>query len=271
MYLYSILFFILSLTISQTCTAAADSSKPSYSFAVVPQQLTSTLFKKWNPLLIHLSEQTGVELSFATAKNISAFEKNLLKQSYDFAYMNPFHYVTYHKTSDYHAYAKEKDKQINGILVTKKDSSITDLNSLSAQTLAFPSPKAFAATLLTQSDLKKQNIKFNAKYTGSHDTVYFHIAHGHYLAGGGVIRTLNALNKNIRSQLRVLHTTKGHTPHAFASHSRVPQHIVQKIKLALTKLYTSDKGKQLLKNLGLKEVEPASDENWNDIRKLNLN
>jgi len=241
-----------------------------YNFGIVPQQVTSKLVKNWLPLLQHISKNTGLILNFATGNNIPAFEKNLKNELYDFAYMNPYHYVTYEKLSHYHAFAKEANKEIKGILVTKKSNSIKKLTSLSFKTIAFPSPKAFAATLITQAELTKKNINFFPTYVGSHDSVYYHVILGNNLAGGGVHRTLEALKPEIRNQLTIIHTTNGYTPHAFAAHSRVPKKIVDKVRMALEQLSLTNEGNLLLKKLNFNKLQSANDSDWNDVRRLNL-
>ena len=265
------LVLILSLLCLPLSAVRAHDNIQSYNFGVVPQQLSSKLIKNWLPLLKYLSEESGIQLHFATAKDIPAFENNLFNNFYDFAYMNPYHYITYHKSNNYQAIAKEKNKKIRGIIVTRKNSDYKNLQSLAAATIAFPSANAFAATLVTQSALYRNKISFKETYVGSHDSVYYHVALGDFPAGGGVLRTFNALKPTIRSKLTILYTTKGYTPHAFAAHPRVPQQVVLKVQQALVKLATTAAGKKILQDLKLNPVEKATDSDWNDIKQLNLN
>jgi len=257
--------YLCCIYLLASSTVLADES---YNFAIVPQQVTSKLIKNWQPLLHYLSIKTGVKLNFATGSNIPAFERNLENEVYDFAYMNPYHYVKYNQLSHYNAFAKEANKKIKGIIVTKKNNSINNL--LSFEKIAFPSPNAFAATLITQAELTKKNIKVMPIYVGSHDSVYYHVIHGDYPAGGGVHRTLNALQPEIRKQLKIIYTTNGYTPHAFTAHSRIPKIIVEKVKVALEQLSFSNEGRLLLNKLNFKKLQSAHDSDWNDARRLNL-
>ncbi|MEI8650522.1 PhnD/SsuA/transferrin family substrate-binding protein [Paraglaciecola sp. Hal342] len=106
------------------------------------------LAKLWTPLLTEISKKSGVKLIFTTAPNIPMFEQRLAKGEYDFAYMNPYHFVVYNKSAGYQALAKQKNKRIQGIIVVKKNSGITELGQLKDLTLAFPAPAAFAAYLI---------------------------------------------------------------------------------------------------------------------------
>ncbi len=104
--------------------ALAQPQPKSLSFGVVPQQAASRLAEDWGPLLAEVSRRSGVSLVFRTAPNIPAFEERLATGDYDLAYMNPYHYVVFHKASGYTAFAKEQERRLKGILVVRKDSAV---------------------------------------------------------------------------------------------------------------------------------------------------
>lgn len=240
------------------------------SFAIVPQQSASKLAKLWGPIMEEISAKSGIKIKFTTAKNIPIFEKRLAAGEYDLAYMNPYHYVVFHKTMGYQALAKARDKRIKGIMVVAKDSPIQSLADLDNMTLAFPAPAAFAATILTQADLNKNDAKFIPKYVSSHDSVYRTVAKGIYPSGGGVLRTFNNVDPSIKAQLRVLFTTKGYTPHAIAIHPRIGTEQAKKIQQALISMEQSESGRALLNSIKIKGFESANNADWDDIRDLNL-
>ena len=241
-----------------------------YTFGVVPQQSATKLARLWTPILNYLNKQTGYNITFNTAPNIPEFERRLSLGEYDFAYMNPYHYTVFHEDPGYQAFAKQKHKSIVGLLVTRKDSPIDDLDSLNNKTLAFPSPAAFAASILPRSNLEKSGIMFFTKYVSSPDSVYRSVALGLYPAGGGIKRTLNNIDQNIRNQLRILWTTAPYTPHAFAVHPRVDNNHLKVVADSLYNLENSDKGKTLLKNINFKGIETATNEDWDDVRSLSI-
>lgn len=242
-------------------------------FAVVPQQSASKLAKLWSPIIDDISLKSGVKIKFTTAPDIPTFEKRLSEGLYDIAYMNPYHYVIFNQSPGYQAIAKARDKRIKGIIVVAKESPITkfsDLNKRDNKSLAFPAPAAFAATILTQSDLKKNKVEFIPQYVSSHDSVYRTVAKGIYPAGGGVLRTFNNVDPKIKAQLRILSTTKGYTPHAIAAHPRVSKAQSSSIQKALASMEQREEGKALLNKIKIKGFEKAKDKDWNDIRKLDI-
>ncbi len=261
--------FLAAITL-HTYAKQTRALPPTYTFGVVPQQSGSKLSRLWSPILQYLENETGYHLRFATARNIPTFEKRLSVGKYDIAYMNPYHYTEYHDVSGYQAFARAKDKRLKGILVVHKDSAFKSLEDLEDQELAFPS-HAFAANLVPRAYFKQLDTSVTPKYVASHDSVYRNVAKGRYPAGGGVMRTFKNTAPEYRDQLRVLWTSDGYTPHAFASHPRVPQAVVEKIQQAMLKMTKEPAGHKLLKSIRLKGIEPGRDSDWNDVRALELN
>lgn len=268
--------FLLVLTLIGTVTAQAteqpENKAPpkAYTFGVVPQQATSTLARDWGPMLARLSAMTGLHFVFKTAPDIPTFEKRLSRGEYDFAYMNPYHYVVFSQQPGYRAIARSEGRKIHGIVVVQKDASYHDIRELSGKTMAFPSPAAFAASVLVQAEFARKGITIHPEYVSSHDSVYLNVAKGLIPAGGGVMRTFKALDPAIRDQLRVLWKTPGYTPHAIAALPGIPPSVVQRVESALTHLSESSQGREALKSLSIPGWEAARDSDWDDIRKLDI-
>ena len=241
-----------------------------FTFGVVPQQSATKLAKVWGPVLNHLETQTGVEFQFATATDIPTFEKRLMEGQYDFAYMNPYHFTFFNEHKGYKALAHRADKKIQGLLVTRTDSSITELSQLEGKEVAFPSPAAFAASLVPRGELAKMGITITPRYVSSHDSVYLGVSREFFVAGGGIGRTFNNTKDEVKSQLRVLWKTEEYTPHAFANHPRVDSETAKKVSAALADMGNSDAGRAALSGLGIKSLRAANDSDWDDVRALNL-
>ncbi|MDD2699814.1 MAG: phosphate/phosphite/phosphonate ABC transporter substrate-binding protein [Sideroxydans sp.] len=260
--------FIALLTI--TSSAGATAQLPTLTFGIVPQQSASKLAEKWAPLLSEIGRRAGVRLVFRTAPSIPVFEERLAKGEYDLAYMNPYHYVVFHKGNGFTAFAREKDRRIKGIIVVRKDSSIHQLADLKGMEVAFPAPAAFAASILPQAEFGRQHIPVEAKFVASHDSVYRAVASGLQPAGGGIQRTFEATPPEVRNHLRVLIETPSYTPHAFAAHPRVDTALIQKIVAAMQSMSDDATGINLLSPLAFKGFSTAEDKDWNDIRALDI-
>jgi phosphate/phosphite/phosphonate ABC transporter binding protein len=262
---------LLCLSIGGLVPSAAQAEPITLSFGVVPQQSASKLAKLWTPILNYLSEQTGYRLRFRTAQNIPVFEQRLAAGEYDLSYMNPYHYTTFHGAPGYLAFARARDKRIKGIIVVRKDSPVKNLRALAGQTLAFPSPAAFAASVLPRAHFKAEGISITPRYVSSHDSVYRSVAQGLYPAGGGVMRTFKNVAPAIRDQLRILWTTRPYTPHAIAAHPRVPKQVVQRLRQAMLAMEGNPRGRELLSAINIRGFERGEDRDWDDVRALGIN
>ena len=271
-YLLIVIFFTTPAWSQQELSKSINNNKNEIvTFALVPQQSASKLAKKWIPIFKYLTKKTGIQISFRTAPNIPAFEAKLADGEYDIAYMNPYHYTAFSKEPGYLAFAKAKDKKIKGILVTSKANPVLSFEQLHNQTLAFPAPTAFAATLLTQAALNKNQITYQSKYVSSHDSVYHNVAKGIYPAGGGILRTFGNISPEIRDKLKIFYTTNGYTPHAFAAHPRIDKKLISKLQNAMAMMDTEDEGRELLKSINIKGIDVAKNSDWDDVRQLNIN
>ena len=243
---------------------------PTLTFGIVPQQSASRLAEEWGPLLAEVGRRAGVKLEFRTAPNIPVFEERMAHGDFDLAYMNPYHYVVFHSSNGYQAFAKEQDRKIRGILVVRKDSAYRTLADLKGKTVVFPAPASFAASILTQAEVGRMHIPIEPKFVISHDSVYRAVASGLQEAGGGIQRTFEASPPEIQDGLRILMETPAYTPHAFAAHPRVSSEVLAKVQAAMISLSGDEVGQRLLAVMAFKGLSAARDKEWNDIRALDI-
>ncbi len=265
-------FISLCLTLILLSPALAKDFevKPTLIFGVVPQQASAKLAQSWSPMLALLSQNANIRVQFATAPDIPTFEARLAAGEYDIAYMNPYHYAVFSRADHYKALARERDKQLQGIIVVRKDAPYTEITQLDGKTLAFPAPAAFAASVLPRANLSRLGLSNEIRYIGSHDSVYLAVARGLADAGGGVQRTFANMTPKIREQLRVLWRTPGYTPHAIATHVRLDEALRQRLLAALVSLPGTQAGQAALDAIGFRPLVEASDSDWDDVRALRL-
>ncbi|GJJ03586.1 phosphate ABC transporter substrate-binding protein [Duganella rhizosphaerae] len=255
---------LLLLTLAGTAAA----QQTSYTFGVVPQESASQLAANWTPVLMALSDKAGIKISFATAPDVPTFERRLAAGEYDFAYMNPYHFVVYNAKPGYQALARAKGERLRGVVVVRKDSPLRELKDLAGATLAFPTPAAFGATLLVQAELRRQRVPHKAAFVKSHNSVYLDVVKGLHPAGGGVPRTLDLLDTRVSRELRVLWTSPPFTSHAIATRPRLDPAVRQRVLAAMMKMNLEPLDLKLLAEIGFDGFEPAHDQDWDDVRRL---
>lgn len=248
--------------------AAGVQSPDVLTFGIVPQQSASRLAKMWGPFLAELSARTGIEVRFRTTKDIPTFEACLAQGAYDIAYMNPMHYTIFAEEAGYRAIARQAKKRLKGIIVARVDSEITDLSDLAGETVAFPSPGAFGASIIPRATLAQQEVRFTPSYVKSHDSVYRAVAAGLMPAGGGVLRTFGAVDPAIRDQLQIIYETDGFTPHAIAVNGDVSAAVMADLQEVLMQIAKDQP--DLVHRIGMKGFEAGADADWDDVRSLSM-
>lgn len=249
---------------------AAARAEKIYTFGIVPQESASQLAENWTPVLNALAEKSGLSITFATAPDVPTFERRLAAGDYDFAYMNPYHFVVFNARPGYRALARAKGERVKGIVVVRKDSPYKDLKDLSGTTVAFPTPAAFAATLLIEAELRKRGIAFDARIVKSHNSVYRDVAKGLYPAGGGVPRTFKLLDDDVARELRILYTTGDFTTHAIATRPGMDDATRDRMLQAMLALARDAHNLPLLQRIGFSGFEAARDRDWDDVRALGI-
>lgn len=262
--------WILAAALTLLPGATATAAQVTYVFGVVPQQSAVKTARLWVPVLQETTRQSGVKLVLKTTRTIPEFEQRLRDGNFDFAYMNPQHYVTFSEAPGYRAIAKARNKVLRGILVVPKESAVQQLRELSGLELAFPAPSSFAASLVVREHLRTQGIDVRPVYVGSHDAVYLNVAQGRYAAGGGVPRTFANMPPGVAQRLRVLWRSPGFPPHAIAAHPAIAESVRDRVREALRHLGDSEAGRAALAGLEVEGFEAADDGAWDPIRALSL-
>ena len=245
-------------------------ANPIYSFGVAPEHSVTFLARVSVPLLNVLQAKSGLQLRFATAPDLPTFERRLAAGDYDFAYMDPYHYTVFHQHPGYQVFAKEKDRLLRGIVVVRQDAPYRELTDLRGQTLVFPAPAAFAATLLARTEFARLGIAITPRFVTSHDSVYLNVARGFHPAGGGIVRTFERLQPEVRDRLRILWTTQAFPPSAFAAHPRIPVAVVERLQQAMLHLDDDAAGRAALATIGFKAIATAQDADYDAVRALHI-
>lgn len=237
-------------------------------FGIVPQQSPMKLMQDWKPIVDYLEKATGDKIILKVERSIPEFEKILYSGGYDIAYMNPYHYVVAHKKQGYSASVRD-EKNLIGILVVRKESGISDISMLKGKQFLFPSPDAFAATLVNKYELFKKygiNVEHGEKfrYVNSHDSVYKGVSRGVGDVGGGVQRTFDDLNDiKAKESLIIIYKTKAYPSHPFA----MKPSMSDKTKTKLAKAFL-EMPVEFLNSLSMKHLIEAKDSDYDSVRDI---
>lgn len=264
----AILILIFSL-LSQA--AHAEIPGMIFKFGVVPQYDNHSIHQIWDPILALLENRTGYRFVLHDSASIEDFEREFQLGLFDFVYSNPYHMLLANERQGYQPLVRDRGTDLYGIIVVSKDSPVRHIDELQDKTVAFPSPTALGATLMTRSAILEQfHVQVRPVYVNTHTSVYLNVVLGETDAGGGVQKTLSQQDKQVRDSLRILFETEHIASHPISAHVRVAEAMRMKVKAELIKLGASDAGRQLLKRIPIEEVGEARMEDYQPVRKLVL-
>lgn len=250
---------------------ASAQSPLKYSFSVVPQFSPTQLHREWAPVLARLSHEAGLNLELKISPSIPLFEADFLNGTPDFAYMNPYHAVMAKRAHGYLPLLRDR-QNLTGILLVHKNSPYTKASDLQNQTLGFPAPHAFGASLYMRALLSETvKLHFETRYLGTHTNVFRHIVRGDIAAGGSITAAFDDEVPEVRSQLRIIFKTPEVASHPLVAHPRLPESARQALTRAFLALAKDPAGQALLQNIRMSDpVNAHYERDYGPLEQLNI-
>ncbi len=230
--------------------AAQTAGAQKLTIGVVPQFTASEIARQWQPFLTELAAASDTALELKHYPSIPAFEKAFLAGETDLVFLNPYHAVMAHKAQGYIPLVRGA-VMLQGILVVNRNGKISKIQQLANETVAFPSPNAFGASLYMRALLDGEGVAIKPQYVNTHSNAYRQVAAGQAAAAGGIRSTFERESTELRNQLRILFETPPAAAHPLAAHPRVKSSTQHALSQALLKMEQSESGQGLLKGVGL--------------------
>jgi phosphonate transport system substrate-binding protein len=269
----ALLLFVsgLAATVAHSACLGDRDSTRIVTIAVVPQLPRSVTYTKWAPLLEHVGQRTDLCFDLVIPETIPAFEKFLLNGQPDLAFANPYHAVMAKKRQGYVPLLIDGSMKLSGIVMVKADSPIHDIRQLQGKDVAFPSPNAFAASLLIRAELAHKGIQIHPQYAKTHANGYRAVALGEVAAAGGVNITWQREDAALRANLRILFETASYAPHPLIAHPRVTPALRQSVVTTLMSMSATDAEQKLLDGVQISQPIRANyQRDFAPLDKLNL-
>jgi phosphonate transport system substrate-binding protein len=249
---------LIASSAAQAACLGEQNTTKTYIFDVVPQLPAAKIYTTWSPLLQRVGLEAGLCFDLRVSPTIPEFEQRLLKGEPEFVFLNPYHAVLAHQKKKYQPLLADREDLLTGILVVRADSPAKSLADLKGQTITFPAPNAFAASLLIRAEMAKNKIDITPVFVKTHSNVYRSVIGKDAIAGGGVNNTLDHEAPEVRQQLRVLYETPAYNPHPVATHPSVPSAVRERFLKAILKLAQDEEGRKLLEAISLSKPQAVT-------------
>jgi phosphonate transport system substrate-binding protein len=254
------------------------------SIGILPCTDVVMSFKKFNPLVTYLEQQTGLDIKLIVPKDFTGLERAIINGDIDFAFQDPHTYVRLANLHDKGALIRsltlDGATSQSGVVIVRKDSLIRKMEDLKGRTVMFGSrlstTKWVAAKLLFEEsgididkDLKDysnggccQDIAFNV-YLKAVDAG---VVCDHFLEDHPEKQQELGIDAN---QIIVIGKTKRVPTRVFAPRQEINKDVITKINQALLRLdkkYPAHK--KILYCAEIGGFQKSKDEDYNSIRML---
>lgn len=168
-------------------TVKSTTSDQSYRVSC-PFATQETLFAVYQPLMDYLNQRLdGAKLKLEASRDYESFEQKLYYRNLDFALANPYQAVMA-VPNGYRIFAKmADDSQFRGLILTRRDSPVTDVLELKGLAVTYPANSALASTLLPQDFFHQHGLNvahdLDNRYVGSEKSAILNVFLGHSAAG----------------------------------------------------------------------------------------
>jgi phosphonate transport system substrate-binding protein len=178
----------LALGLSVTATMAEEKWPEKINFGVIPVAGSTSMKENFGNLTEYLSKKLGIKVELQLAGDYTGVITGMQHKHIDVAYFGPKSYVEAHTRANAEALVMEVDAEsglpgYKGIIITKKDSGLNNLEDIKGKTWAFTSSQSTSGTLVpmvmfSKTGINPQEYFSKVLYSGGHEASILSIKAG---------------------------------------------------------------------------------------------
>jgi len=148
----------------------ADGVKKPITLAVFPCSDVVMNFKKFQPLVKYLKEETGLNIRLVVPEDAAEFERVIKNENINFAFLDPHMYVRFASLFDkgtlLRALTREGATSLSGVVIARKDGNINKLENLIGKSVMFGSKLSAAKWVAAKSLFEENGINIDKDLKG---------------------------------------------------------------------------------------------------------
>lgn len=243
----------------------AAESKPLV-FGVLNQQSPMKTAQRWNPILRHLSEATGLQFQLRMGPTVQDTNAMMGRGEFDLAFTN--HNFRREYDGVYKVIARWAGNPIYGVIAVPADSPAKTLKDLAGKRIAFPSKEAFVAYAVPMVALQKAGVKVEPVLAGNQEGALAQLRARQVDAAAVNSRFLTQYAAQNAMPYRDLYTSEGYTELPVVIHPRVPAADAERIQKALLEMGRAPQGAAVLEAGDAPGFAPANERDYDNVRKV---
>ncbi len=244
-----------------------------YKLSMLPRLSAEEINKRITPLAQYLTGKTGLTITPVVTASFAQYQKKMQSGAIHVGYSNPYIYTLVSDTHEVIAMADkgEGGTRFRGIIITRSDSPLKVLDDLKGKKVSFvgkTSAGGFLSqklTLMEKGIDVKEDLYLEEAVENKHENVIFAVFTGDVDAGFIRESAFDKADNFIpASSLRILDRTAWLPNWALSVNRSLSENEKKEITKSILDL-TPDS--PVLKALGINRFVPASDQDYNSVRK----
>jgi phosphonate transport system substrate-binding protein len=255
-------------------TKPQTSGVPLYHLAIHPLHNPGKLIEVYQPLIDYLNSRLhGARLTLEASRDYANFEEKYQASKPDFLLPNPWQTLQAMKKGYRVIAMAGEPEDFRGLIIARKDSSLTQPSDLKGKAVSYPSPTALAACIMPQEFLHTHGINVNTdienRYVGSQESSIMNAYMGKTAAGVTWPPPWRAFQKEHpqeTAELKVIWETEPLINNSVMVRSDIPPQLSEQIRALLLGLHETPEGKSILAGMETARFLPASDKDYDIVR-----
>ena len=246
-----------------------------YYFAVNPFHNPVKMGEAYQPLVEELNKTlSGLTLELEASRDMTQFEQKVKSRQPEVIRPNPWQTLLAIQ-SGYHVVAMEgAAEDFKGLIIVRKDSDIVRPVDLKGRSVSYPSPTSFSACIMPQYFLQMNGVnvmtEIDNHYVGSQESSIMNVYLKLTTAGATWPLSWRAFVKEHpaeAAELKVIWETESLINSSIMVRNDVQDRLQAGLVNFLFQLDRSGKGRTILENIGIDRYRPASDRDYDVVRK----
>lgn len=264
----------LLLTLALWCAGApAGAAEPAatqaYKFGSFPMVTRGQVERVFSPVAAEFSRILAHPVHLRTKPSFAQYRKELSREGYDIAIVQPFDYILAHDRYNYLPLVRF-EKPLFASFMVLADSPLKDLQDLAGKAVAFPPTTAAVSHMGRKAFIDagmdtKNDVEL--KFRKSHDSCLQLLLVRKAAACVSSLRAVHIFESKWGEHFRVLYNTPSIPNSLFIVHRRVPDHVRKKLIQTMASWPgASEAGREFVKNSNNMRLVPADNAEYDVVR-----
>lgn len=246
-------------------TVPLANATPPLVFGVLNQQSLARTAARWNPVLNHITQKTGLTFSLSMGPTVADTNAMMSRGEFDFLFSN--HNFRPEFDALYSVIARLAGPPIRGVVAVPEASTATKLRDLAGLRVAFPSKDAFVAYAVPMLAFTKAKVQVETVFAGTQDAALLMLKAGQVAAAAVNSRFLTQFAAQQGLDYRPVFTSEGFAELPVSAHPRVAAKTVAAVREALLGMNADPEGMQALAAADFPGFAPATEAMYANVRR----